>query len=137
MINKKNYYLILNIISFIIILLTWLYDNESLAEYFVYDIIIYLISCVVFFYSFYNCNYSFKNYFFILNLSFLFIIISPIDLYEHMTTNKIFYILNLTSKIDFFNYNRLTPLMYLVGFIIIILFINDLISNSRSPSSPR
>jgi hypothetical protein len=131
---KRNYYLILNIICLIVIIFNWLFCNKSLAEYFVYDLIIYLISCFVFYFSFYNCKYPFKNYFIILNLSFLFIIISPIDLYEHITTNKIFYIFGLVAETSFFNYNRLIPIMYLIGIIVVFLFIKDLVSNSNTTS---
>lgn len=65
-----------------------------------------------------------KNDSIIVWLGFFFIIMSPIDLYEHITNNKLFFIFKHSV---FFNYNRLYPLTLIIGLITCLIFLYGLI----------
>lgn len=132
------YFTLLHLVSFTLIFVTYFIEDGHKAEYFVYDIFFFILSVLVFSNALLK-RLIFKNYHKLINLCFIFILISPTDLFENITCNKITYISNSETLFRFFyfNYNRVIPIMYALGIITILLFIFDLINFYRFRFSKR
>lgn len=95
--------------------------NNTDKSTFIFDSII-LLSMLT------SLIFKFKHSCLLCIFGMFFIFLSPIDVTEHMTLNKIQYIIGEGSS---FNYNRIFPFTVTIGITFIILFFYDCIIRLR------